>query len=71
MCCRYGGIYPHPQFRFLIHDVANFEKKVPMEWINDYKTGMKKEFLTYARPLIQAELTPVYIDGLPRHIYLK
>ena len=32
---------------------------------------MKKEFLTYARPLIQAELTPVYIDGLPRHIYLK
>ena len=54
-----------------IHDVANFEKKVPMEWINDYKTGMKKEFLTYARPLIQAELTPVYIDGLPRHIYLK
>ena len=54
-----------------IHDVANFEKKVPLEWINDYRTGMKQEFLTYARPLIQAELTPVFIDGLPRHIYLK
>ena len=54
-----------------IHDVANFEKKVPLEWINDYRTGMKPEFLSYARPLIQAELTPVFIDGLPRHIYLK
>ena len=54
-----------------IHSVANFEKKVPLEWINDYRTGMKPEFLTYARPLIQAELTPVFIDGLPRHIYLK
>ena len=54
-----------------IHEVANFEKKIPMEWINDYKTGMKQEFLTYARPLIQAELTPVYINGLPRHIFLR
>ena len=54
-----------------IHKVANFEKKVPLDWINDYRTGMKPEFLAYARPLIQAELTPVFIDGLPRHIYLK
>ena len=23
------------------------------------------------RPLIQAELTPLYIAGLPHHIYLK
>ena len=54
-----------------IHEVANFEKKVPLEWVNDYRTDMKPEFLSYARPLIQAELTPVYIDGLPRHIYVK
>ena len=32
---------------------------------------MGPEFLQYARPLIQAELTPVYIDGLPRHIFMK
>ena len=44
---------------------------MPLDWINDYRTGMKPEFLAYARPLIQAELTPVFIDGLPRHIYLK
>lgn len=53
-----------------IHEVANLEKKVPMEWINAYHTDMRAEFLTYARPLIQSELTPVFIDGLPRHIYL-
>ena len=53
-----------------VHEVANFEKKVPLEWINADHTDMLPEFLSYARPLIQAELTPVYIDGLPRHIYL-
>lgn len=53
-----------------VHEVANFEKKVPLEWINADYTDMLPQFLAYARPLIQAELTPVYIDGLPRHIYL-
>lgn len=52
-----------------VHKVANIEKKVPREWINengDYVTG---EFVNYIRPLIQAELTPVMVDGLPRHLY--
>ena len=51
-----------------ISKVANFEKKVPLEWINSYRTDMTHEFLDYARPLVQAELTPIYIEGLPRHI---
>ena len=51
-----------------VHLVANLEKKVPVEWINSYRTDMTPDFLNYARPLIQAELTPVFIDGLPRHI---
>lgn len=54
-----------------VHEVANFEKKVPLEWINETHTDLLPAFHRYARPLIQAELTPVYIDGLPRHIYLK
>ena len=41
-----------------------------MSWINDAHTQMKQEFIDYAKPLIQAELTPVYVSGLPRHIYL-
>ncbi|HBE09150.1 MAG: 6-phosphofructokinase [Eubacterium sp.] len=53
-----------------ISEVANLEKKVPMSWINDAHTQMKQEFIDYAKPLIQAELTPVYVSGLPRHIYL-
>ncbi|MBQ6400329.1 MAG: 6-phosphofructokinase [Clostridia bacterium] len=51
-----------------INDVANFEKKVPVEWINEERTDMKPEFLAYARPLIQAELTPIFINGLTQHI---
>ena len=54
-----------------VHQCANREKKVPMEWINNYRNGMTQDFINYARPLIQAELTPIYIDGLPRHIYIK
>ena len=54
-----------------IHKVANFEKKIPLEWINESYTDMLPVFHQYARPLIQAELTPIYINGLPRHIYLK
>ena len=54
-----------------IHDVANFEKKVPLEWINETHTDMLPAFLHYATPLIQAELTPVFINGLPRHIYIR
>ena len=30
--------------------------------------GYAPEFLAYARPLIQAELTPIYINGLTQHI---
>lgn len=49
--------------------VANIEKKVPREWITEDGTFVTKEFLTYTRPLIQAELTPIMVDGLPRHLY--
>ncbi len=52
-----------------IAEVANLEKKIPLEWINETHTGMKQEFINYALPLIQAELTPIYVDGLPYHIH--
>ncbi len=54
-----------------IHEVANFEKKVPLEWVNADHTDMLPAFISYANPLIQAELTPVFINGLPRHIYIR
>ena len=54
-----------------VQKVANLEKKVPLSWMNENHTQMTEEFLEYARPLIQAELTPLYIAGLPHHIYMK
>lgn len=52
-----------------VHKIANVEKVVPREWINTEGTYMSNDFLTYVRPLIQAELTPIMVDGLPRHLY--
>ncbi|MCL2375063.1 MAG: 6-phosphofructokinase, partial [Firmicutes bacterium] len=41
-----------------IDKIANIEKKFPLEWLTNDGSLVKKEFLTYCRPLIQAELTP-------------
>lgn len=54
-----------------VHKIANIEKKVPIEWINEDGDYVTDEFLNYIRPLIQAELTPIMADGLPRHLYYK
>ena len=50
-----------------VHDIANVEKKIPLEWItdDDYVTD---DLIHYIRPLIQAELSPIMVDGLPRHL---
>ena len=52
-----------------IHNIANVEKKVPLEWINNNQ--MTKEFINYAKPLIQGELLPIFKDGLPVHLIRK
>ena len=54
-----------------IHDIANIEKKVPSEWIDTKNKQMKKEFINYAKPLIQGELLPIFKDGLPVHLVRK
>ncbi len=50
--------------------IANVEKKVPLEWItdDDYVT---QDLIHYIHPLIQAELSPIMVDGLPRHLKVK
>ena len=52
-------------------DVANFEKKVPLEWINAEQNFVTKEFIDYALPLIQGEPKLPKEDGLPRFARLK
>lgn len=54
-----------------IEEVANLEKKIPLDWINETHTDMTEEFLAYARPLIQAELPAFFVNGLPSQIHLK
>ena len=51
--------------------VANFEKKVPVEWINEEGNGLKKEFIDYVLPLIQGEPEIPKLDSLPRYAKLK
>ena len=54
-----------------VHFIANVEKKVPREWINEDGTYVTPELVHYIRPLIQAEIAPLWVDGLPRHLKLQ
>lgn len=53
-----------------VHGIANVEKKVPLEWITDDGTNVTQELVHYVMPLIQAEITPLWVNGLPRHVRL-
>ena len=54
-----------------LSSVANFEKKIPLEWINEEGNGLKKEFIDYVLPLIQGEPELPLVDSLPRYAKLK
>lgn len=47
--------------------VANEEKVIPREWINERGNDVTEAFLDYVRPLVIGETEPVYKDGLPVH----
>lgn len=53
-----------------VHKISNVEKLVPREWINKEGTYVTDEFVSYIEPLIQAELIPVPVEGIPRHLVL-
>ena len=52
-----------------VHKIANDEKLVPREWVNAEGTGVTDEFVAYVRPLIQGDVSPVMVDGIPRHLF--
>lgn len=52
-------------------EVANVEKKIPREWINEDGTGVNRKFIEYALPLIQGEPDLPKQDSLPRFTKLK
>ena len=51
-----------------IHAIANLEKMVPEHFISEDGCQITGDFVTYLRPLIQGELYPIFIDGLPAHL---
>lgn len=53
-----------------VHKISNVEKLVPRDWINKEGTYVTDEFVSYIEPLIQAELIPVPVEGIPRHLVL-
>ena len=54
-----------------VHKVSNVEKVVPREWITEDGTYVTDEFINYVRPLIQGDVSPVMVDGIPRYLYHK
>ena len=69
-CDRTNGYKCEPEL-FDLSSVANFEKKVPLEWINEAGNDVTQEFIDYALPLIQGETPMEKENGLPRFARLK
>ena len=69
-CTREGG-YKCETVLQPLDIVANFEKKVPREWINEAGNGVKQEFIDYVLPLIQGEANTPKENSLPRFAHLK
>ena len=69
--CIEDGKYVCKTKLFNLTDVANTEKKVPIEWINAEHNGVTQAFIDYALPLIQGETQMRKENGLPRFARLK
>ena len=52
-----------------VHKIANDEKLVPREWLNKEGDYVTEEFVNYVRPLIQGDVSPIMVDGIPRHLF--
>ena len=69
-CDRTNG-YRCEYVLFDLMDVANAEKKVPLEWITPEHNGVTRDFVDYCLPLIAGETKQPKINGLPDFCKLK
>ena len=53
-----------------VHKIANDVRLVPRDWITKDGTYVTSEFITYVRPLIQGDVAPIMVDGIPRHLWV-
>ncbi|MEG0765669.1 MAG: 6-phosphofructokinase [Pseudoflavonifractor sp.] len=70
-CTRNGDAYECKAVLKPLDIVANFEKKVPREWINAAGNGIEQPFIDYVLPLIQGEANAPKEHSLPRFAKLK
>ena len=69
-CDRENG-YKCEYVLFDLEKVANFEQKVPLEWITEDKSNVTADFINYCAPLIAGDLVMPMENGLPRFAKLK
>ncbi|MBR6825561.1 MAG: 6-phosphofructokinase [Oscillospiraceae bacterium] len=69
-CDRENG-YKCEYVLFDLEKVANFEQKVPLEWITEDKSNVTADFINYCAPLIRGDLVMPMENGLPRFAKLK
>ena len=54
-----------------VNQICNQEKVVPLEWIIDEGTNISQDFIDYALPLIQGQVSVPMQDGLPLFLSRK
>ena len=54
-----------------VHKIANNEKVVPRDWMNEDANYVTDKFIDYIEPLIQGDYPPFMVNGLPQHLVLK
>ena len=69
-CDRDNG-YKCEYVLFDLEKVANFEQKVPTEWITPDGCNVTDDFIRYCAPLVVGETALQYENGLPRFAKLK
>lgn len=66
-----SGLYSCKPVLLSLSSVANYEKKVPLNWITEDGNYVTNEFINYVLPLIQGEPKIPRSNSLPRYARLK
>ena len=53
-----------------MQQIANAEKKIPAEWINEDGNDVTEEMVRYLRPLIHGKVNVPEKDSMPYYLFL-
>ena len=63
--------YQVETFAYDIHSIANGEKMIPLEWINEAQNNVTPELVDYLMPLIQGEVSLGFASGIPNYCNIE